>query len=638
MASGGLATLVARAGDQTLLPAQRTGEPLLLQEPGGGGAPAQPPPKPDQKPGAATGQLKPPAPIKTLIVPIGSTQQLKMSGDKVIKTVLNPKENIALVQAGPTERVVLVTGREAGTTRVTLIADDLTQEVFDILVQFDVEYLRIILQRVAPTANLTLSPASGGVIVIGGTVNKSEDIEIIMRTAQSVAGAGADRIINAMTVGGVMQVQLDVVVAFVSRSELRRMAFDFLDAGTHHNFSSGVSQAIINPTQGSTLATLPGIGIPVSNTIANAPNGAPANFFLGLFNSEQVFYGLLQVLRDDNLAKILAEPKLVTMSGRSADLLSGGQQAIPESAGLGSVSVRFEPFGTRLGFLPIVLGNGKIQLEVEPEVSNIDPSVGTSIGGTVVPGRNTQRVHTTVIIEDGQTLAIGGLIQNQVVANITKVPVIGDLPYLGAAFSSKSFKETESELVVLVTPHLVDPMACNQLPPLVPGQETRSPDDCELFLEGILEAPRGPRDLCPGGRYMPAFKNGPTYDLFPCAGNGHSGLGRDGCATGCNGSCGRTGSGTAGNHMTEVPGKPLPVTSSSTAPGGTSKSADSTLSLSPSAPAALPLTDSAKAPVPAVQPSETAGENQSAFEPPAKASKLFHLPWVGEGSGPKGTK
>src|SRR5262249_45994323 len=144
---------------------------------------------------------------------------------------------------------------------------------------------------------------------------------------------------------------------------------------------------------------------------ANAPNGAPVNFFLGLFNSQQVFYGLLQILRNDNLAKILAEPKLVTLSGHSASLLSGGQQAIPETAGLGSVSVRFEPFGTQLSFLPIVMGDGKIQLEVAPEVSNIDASVGTSIGGTIVPGRNTQSVHTTVVIEDGQTLAIGGLIQ-----------------------------------------------------------------------------------------------------------------------------------------------------------------------------------------------------------------------------------
>jgi pilus assembly protein CpaC len=330
-----------------------------------------------------------------------------------------------------------------------------------------------------------------------------------------------------MRVGGVQQVQLDVVVAFVSRSELRRMSFDFLNIGHHHNLSSTLGGAIVNPNLGTALPNMVGFDLPVINVVG-APNGAPANLFLGVFNDEQAFFGLLQALRNENLAKILAQPKLVTLSGRSATLLSGGQQAIPETAGLGSVSVRFEPFGTQLNFLPIVLGNGKIHLEVEPEVSNIDASVGTSIAGTIVPGRNTQRVHTTVQIEDGQTLAIGGLIQNSVTGVTTKVPVLGDLPFIGAAFSSKSFQDVESELVVLVTPHLVDPMACDQVPKLLPGQETRTPDDFELFLEGILEAPRGPRDVCPDHHYVPAFKNGPTNGMYPCAGcsaGGHPGHG-----------------------------------------------------------------------------------------------------------------
>ena len=100
-------------------------------------------------------------------------------------------------------------------------------------------------------------------------------------------------------------------------------------------------------------------------------------------------------------------------------------------------------------------------------------------------------------MEDGQTFVIGGLIQRSINSSTSKVPVLGDVPFLGAAFSSKSFTETESELVILVTPHLVDAMACDQAPKILPGQETRSPDDFELFLEGILEAPRGPRVVCP---------------------------------------------------------------------------------------------------------------------------------------------
>jgi pilus assembly protein CpaC len=494
-----------------------------------------------------------------VMISVGSSQRLQMTKDKegkarVIQSVVNPKENVAYVQpveGDPT--TVVITGRESGITRITLTAADGTQEQYEIVVQFDIEFLRSVLARAVPTANIQLIPGASGVIIIAGNVAHSEDVDIIMRAAQSVV-AQPDRIINAMRVGGVVQVQLDCVVAYVSRDELRRMSFDFLDIGNHHNFSSTVGGALINPNLGSALPSVPGVDLPIANVITS-PNGAPANFFLGLFNNEQAFFGLLQALRDDSLIKILAQPKLVTMSGRSANLLSGGEQAIPQSAGLGSISVTFEPFGTQLSVLPIVLGNGRIHLEVEPEVSDIDPTVGTSIQGTVVPGRRTERVHTTVEMQDGQTLAIGGLIGNRVTAHTSKVPILGDLPFLGAAFSSKIFEEREEELLVLITPHLVDAMACNQVPKLLPTQETRSPDDFELFLEGILEAPRGQREVCQGGNgqgdgqgvYVPAYKNGPTAGVYPCGLN-NNGCGMNGCGVNGNGcSGGMNGCGVNGN-------------------------------------------------------------------------------------------
>src|SRR5262249_40517735 len=190
------------------------------------------------------------------------------------------------------------------------------------------------------------------------------------------------------------------------------------------------------------------------------------------------------------------------------------QQAIPQPQGLGTVGVTFFNFGTDVTFLPIVLGNGKINLDINASVSQLDPASGTSIQGTVVPGRADQNVHAVVELEDGQTLAIGGLIQHRADAFTNKVPVLGDLPYIGAAFSTKSFTDVEEELVILVTAHVVDPMACNQLPKLLPGEETRKPDDYELFLEGILEAPRGSRVPFPDRHFVPAYKNWPTAGLF----------------------------------------------------------------------------------------------------------------------------
>src|SRR5262249_18264437 len=209
------------------------------------------------------------------------------------------------------------------------------------------------------------------------------------KVAESVMGPG--HAVNAMRVGGVQQVQLDVVIAQVSRSELRNMNFDFLQQGGSHTISS-----VMGAT---TFGTLTGAGLnapPLIQGSIGAANGQQSNIFGALFNSREQFFGFLQILRTEQLGKLLAEPRLVTLSGRVATCLAGGQQAVPSPGGLGAVSVQFVPFGTQLNFLPIVLGNGKIVLEVAPSVSTLDPTAGSVIAGFVVAGRATQQVHTTV--------------------------------------------------------------------------------------------------------------------------------------------------------------------------------------------------------------------------------------------------
>jgi pilus assembly protein CpaC len=497
-----------------------------------------------------------------------------MTTKKRISRVLNPRENVLRVQPVANEPTsVLITGLDAGTSRITLIDEDNGQETVEVIVQFDVEYLRTLLARAVPTACILPIPGANNTIILTGTVAHAEDVDIVIRAAGSIVG-GPERIINALRVGGVQQVQVDVVVVRVLRSELRRMSFDFLEVGQHHILASTVGGALTIPSTG-IAGTLPGAPV-ITNTIGT-PNGVPANLFLGVFNPEQAFFGLLQALKDESVLKVKAEPRLVSLSGRPSSFLDGGEQAVPVPAGLGQVGIQFEEFGTRLNCLPIVLGNGRIHLEVEPEVSDLNPAFGTTINGTTVPGRSTQRVHTTVELEDGQTYVIGGLIQHEVTGLTSKVPIVGEIPYLGAAFSRKSFNEVEFELIILVTPHLVDAMACNQVPKVLPGQETRSPDDFELFLEGILEAPHGSRDVWPNGRYEPAFKHDPTSEVFPCGSNGNS-CGR----TGCGGTCDKPGCG-ADQHAGPTP--PAPATSSL---GILYKQTDAGAAGTPTKPATLP--------------------------------------------------
>jgi len=464
----------------------------------------------------------------TIIVPIGGTRPLEMKGRKIITRAENVNERVLEVRSvRDRPETLLLLGKDAGTSRLTLTAQDGSTETFEVIVQLDVEYLKSILQRAVPTANITLIPIHSSTVIISGTVNHAEDIPAILATAGAVLGGGAgaagpggDRVINRLTVAGVQQVQLDAVIAFVDRSLTRQMGVDWFSSGAHHSLASTISGFLI-PGQ-----------IAGSATGGLQTAGSP-NFTLTLMNSEETLDVALKALKDESLSKIMAQPTVVTLSGRSATLLSGGQQAVPQSGGLGTTTVTFIDFGTSLSVLPIVLGNGKIRLEVEPEVSQLNAAAGVTANGVSVPGRTVERVHSTVEMEPGQTLVIGGLIQNLVQADTTMVPVLGEIPFLGTLFSIKSFQEREQELVILVTPHLVDPQSCDQLVKLLPGQETRSPDDFELFLEQILEAPRGPREVCPNNHYVPAYKNGPTAQVFPCA--------EDSVPRCAGGRCGRSG-------------------------------------------------------------------------------------------------
>lgn len=447
---------------------------------------------------------------------LNSTTRLQMTNRKPIKTVVNPKEgiiSIRTIERDPT--TVLLVGAGPGVTKIELEDADGGREIRDVVVQADTEYLSQQLRRAVPVSSIQVIPNGTSSVILTGYVGRAEDIQV----ANAVATSVGFNVINGLRLNGVQQVQLDVVIAQVRRIKGRDFGFNFIGNARQNIFGSlpgdlltlaepaGVISNALSPTQ-------------FGQAIRALPTGGTGTLFGGIISNSGGFLGFLQALETEGLAKVLAQPRLVTLSGNPASFLEGGEQAVPVPAGLGQVGVQFEEFGTRLNFLPIVLGNGRIHLEVEPEVSRLDAAAGVVIAGATVPGRATQRIHTTVEMETGQTFVIGGLIQKITNANLTKVPLIGEIPFFGVLFSQKSYDEQETELVVMVTPTLVDAQSACQVTKVLPGQESRSPDDFELFLEGILEAPRGPRRVFQGNRYVPAHLNGPTADLFPCAGRG----------------------------------------------------------------------------------------------------------------------
>ena len=464
---------------------------------------------------AGRAQAQEPLPTPKVEVEIGSTIQLQMAAKQIMSSVRSENPAIASISIkGDDPRVALIRGEKAGLTRVFLIDKEKRQETYLVIVGRTGEQLReeflALVRKAEPTAIVDVIP-SGATVIIKGTVATAASIQVIMEIARGLFVGAA--IINNMTVGGVQQVQLDVVVAIVNRSEARNLGFTFLEGGKQHFFNSTLNTGNV---PGAANLGAANIVNTFMNTGANLTN-VPSTIFT-IMNPNQGFTGFLNALRTENLIKIMANPKVTTLSGRPAYIVDGGEVPILTSSSSGS-NVTYKNFGTVVTFLPIVLGNGRIHLEVQPEISSVDNALGLSVGGispASAPGFDTRSARVAVMMEDGQTLAIGGLIQNKVNATTNKVPCLGDLPFIGVCFRSVSYNEQEEELLILVTPRLVDPMACTQIPKYLPGQETRSPDDFELFLEGILEAPRGQRTVSLRG-YVPAWQNSPSASEVPCA-------------------------------------------------------------------------------------------------------------------------
>lgn len=511
-------------------------------------------------------------------IPQGEFRQVQMSLKQNIREARSENPKVVKLFSDPERpNVITVKGESPGTTKVYLTDEKKNTEVFDVRVitpgektpaEKRKEFLDLV-SRVYPTASVHVVVGPADTFVIhgdpGGEANATgtPPRQGITELAQRIFGVG--NVVVNFNRAGVQQVQLEVVVAVVNRSEARNIAFSFVRNTPNRVFSS-ILQAPLGLTN----------AIATGATAATAGLAGNPNLIYGVTGTSS-FTGYLQALRTEGLAKILSEPRIVTLSGKAAYINSGGEVPVFATSGLGQAEVTYKPFGTTVQFLPIILDGDKIYLEVRPEISDIDESLRVTLGGSTAPGFRTRKAQVAVQMEDGQTLAIGGLIQNTINSSSTKVPILGDLPIIGAAFRNTSFVEREEELIILVTPRLVDPFPCTCLPRFLPGRETRSPDDYELFLEGILEAPRGQRDVCLGNGTgcNAAHLSGPTAGLYPCGdasfshlGNrmGHGGCGHQGCGTGgpCRGGMCPSGSSGSTGGSTPAPAY-LP---SSSAPTG----------------------------------------------------------------------
>lgn len=387
----------------------------------------------------------------------------------------------------------------------TLILVDEFEETYEIevFVEGDVRHLQSYINRFFPDASVTAVKVKDS-IVLRGVVSDPAHISQITEVAEEFY----PNVINHMQFGSANQVRLQVRIMEAQRSRIRQLGFNW-SLLTSNGYVSSNPGNIASPNDVSLNA---GGG----NTLTHGGNALSASSIsFGLVNASSIFRGFLEALKQEGLLRILVETSVVADSGRPASLLSGGEFPILVPQALGTLSVEWREFGVKLEAVPIVLGNGQVLMEIAPEFSERDFANAATLNNTTIPAITTRRANTQVRMRFGQTLMIGGLIATRYTAETDKVPFLGELPGIGAAFRRVRYDENETELIILVTPEYVAPLDPHQVPEGGPGSFSDVPTDHELYWQGNIEVPNyggpvppqsaveGGGEFCPPGMIAP---------------------------------------------------------------------------------------------------------------------------------------
>ena len=338
--------------------------------------------------------------------------------------------------------------------------------VFDVYVRANLSLIDSQMRVLFPKDDIRLSQANGSVVMSGSVGDVKTGAQ-----AQSVVEAAGFKTVNMLSspVKSATQVQLQVRVAEVSRNRLKDMGTSYTyqgspGGGTYLNSGGGPS-SLSNPPAS-----------PMNGIISGALSSSVLNMLVMGGNS----LAMLRMLQTEGSLRNLAEPNLIAMDGQEASFLAGGEFPVPMVNGgseKSTVSVIFKEYGVRLNFKPTIIDEDHIRLELEPEVSTIDFANGVKFDGFLIPALKTRRAKTGVELRDGQSFALAGLLDNSEVKSLSKVPVLGDIPVLGALFRSKSFQKNETELMFIVTANLVKPVNRDDLPQMrgMDGLKNTSP-------------------------------------------------------------------------------------------------------------------------------------------------------------------
>lgn len=400
-----------------------------------------------------------------------------------------------------------VQGITEGITTMVITDENGAITTIDVMVAGDARLLQAVLSREYPNTSVTVTKLKDNVLLRGWVVEPQQITEIV-----DIAKLYYPNVLNQMKMGGPQQVQLRCKVMEVQRSKLRSLGLNFTYLGRNVAFSS--TPGAISPLDAFTvpIGGPPGVGLAQSGF-------RNATMSLGIVGDDFAFGGLLEALREEGLLKIQAEPTILTRSGEPAKIVSGGEFPIPVPQGLGTIAIEWREFGVRLESVPMILSPNRLKQTIIAEVSERDLTNAVTLNSTTVPGLTKRTVETQVEMNFGQTLAIGGLISSRKTAQTSKIPFLGELPYVGAAFRRVNYDEAETELLVLITPEFVSAMDPAQVPDKLPGTASAVPTDRELFGHGVIEVPNY-GDPCPncgprGGSSTPSGVTGSGLSPIP---------------------------------------------------------------------------------------------------------------------------
>jgi pilus assembly protein CpaC len=433
-----------------------------------------------------------------ITVAVGKTEDVRI--DAAFSDITIGDSDVADISP-LTDRTISILGKKIGTTRVTLYGEGKTQiGIFDIEVTYDVTRLAIEIGKFSD-GGIKASSVNGR-IMLSGTARDAATLDRAIMMARQFAPDP----INTVTVLQAQQVMLEVRFIEASRQAGRALGVQWNSFGknTLTNIGAGLpaSQLPVTQPRGNfQQGALPAAGIgganvkagdlPISPIVAAGVLGStaagPYGFLLGELNRAGLSIDVaLNALEEKGLARSLAEPNLVALSGDTASFLAGGEYPVPSPNGQNGIGIIYKTYGVGLAFTPTVLRNGLMNLKIEPEVSELDASHPVTVAGISVPPLIVRRASTTIELRDGQSFVIGGLLQNRSETVQDQLPWLGDVPVLGALFRSAAYQKNETDLAIIVTPHLVRPISPGT-PIKTPLDNTLPANDIDFFLMGKAE-------------------------------------------------------------------------------------------------------------------------------------------------------